>query len=1024
MTEMDLQAAEELEAYLMAHQMGRTAVGLPSLPIKHLRLADQLLLLSNKIQPQAQFLYDLERRLQTDIPPSENRESEAQRLPGPVSDQPGLIEYRSTSRPHPKRPWLLYFASALLIVLFIYFAPVLLARPENPESVVNPALTATSPLAGAAYPSVTPQQELPPLPKLPSLQALIAYAKSVPVASSLFASASTTITPTTFVLPVDIQANLPRVPSEIPVYRLITSPPFTPEQAHQVANRFEIQGELYHTYQWRVGELAFTVAPPADDQPGLVIEAGKRRVLFSPMEAAYLYLDDSGAKTAGADSTSFEDAARVAADFLQSHGLLETPYQVLAPDSPGGPLRFVRLLDGHPLLVPYAQVTLASNQQVSQVFYRRLRLEADAAYPVRNAQQAWDAYQAGGPLGTSAIRTWQQITPQASPIKPQTWQRPFKPGPAANIYGIPTIYLSMDSGPTIVRLGDVIIQGAPPEWAAFKSKVPFVHAWGTLIEMPGGGLLLQLAGWEALPSGSLPEWQGRLAQLNGTWLLTQAVPAGQPAPDLQNNAVGETFILPDAPPDLPFGSWAIVSGRRLPNPSQDYAQIDWLQIQINPDTAGGAGGGGGAESDEPPPQAANPAGELQPTPAGPPDGEHLEGALGILNAWIEQDSQGNSQVKAGLCVPDPQRSPLNCFWSAALEGPGIAGIEKYDSLYVRVWGTFRVVDASIPLQTISVERYEKAYPQEKIQAWLGTYEIASLQGKPALLFHSMDGLTFATAESLDVPDDPTGQSDWERSAARFVAGGQWIIEGVLYPERTLSGYAILRVITLKAAQGVKDLQGYQLTQRPQVIPVEPSESNANQSYTVEAVDLVFYTMPVLPETSEKDPSFIVVQPFWRFAGHSSDGSHFEIWVQAIRDEYLRPAWVGTPAPGNPPSSSQPLPAGLSNGDMVYSDGLLWFIWKNTKSRLWFPATFTEAELDVYRPVVLPVTGLIGASTPYPDRWMIAMVLSTDGKRIQSLYLLDKTNMERYPLELKIPSPGDMGLVPTAYGEQYFPVLNP
>jgi hypothetical protein len=31
----------------------------------------------------------------------------------------------------------------------------------------------------------------------------------------------------------------------------------------------------------------------------------------------------------------------------------------------------------------------------------------------------------------------------------------------------------------------------------------------------------------------------------------------------------------------------------------------------------------------------------------------------------------------------------------------------------------------------------------------------------------------------------------------------------------------------------------------------------------------------------------VVQPVWRFAGHTKDGAIFEILVQAVRDEYLQ-----------------------------------------------------------------------------------------------------------------------------------------
>ena len=39
--------------------------------------------------------------------------------------------------------------------------------------------------------------------------------------------------------------------------------------------------------------------------------------------------------------------------------------------------------------------------------------------------------------------------------------------------------------------------------------------------------------------------------------------------------------------------------------------------------------------------------------------------------------------------------------------------------------------------------------------------------------------------------------------------------------------------------------------------------------------------------SQDDPTLRVVQPVWRFAGHTEDGATFEVLVQAVRDEYLQ-----------------------------------------------------------------------------------------------------------------------------------------
>jgi len=60
---------------------------------------------------------------------------------------------------------------------------------------------------------------------------------------------------------------------------------------------------------------------------------------------------------------------------------------------------------------------------------------------------------------------------------------------------------------------------------------------------------------------------------------------------------------------------------------------------------------------------------------------------------------------------------------------------------------------------------------------------------------------------------------------------------------------------------------------------------------VEQVELVYYAVPIAniayPGGISSDPSLRVVQPVWRFAGHTEDGATFEVLAQAVRDEYLQ-----------------------------------------------------------------------------------------------------------------------------------------
>jgi hypothetical protein len=79
-----------------------------------------------------------------------------------------------------------------------------------------------------------------------------------------------------------------------------------------------------------------------------------------------------------------------------------------------------------------------------------------------------------------------------------------------------------------------------------------------------------------------------------------------------------------------------------------------------------------------------------------------------------------------------------------------------------------------------------------------------------------------------------------------------------------------------------------MSDQPNVFPGLPPPT----AMTVEQIELTYFTFdqhyPQYAYDGQllSDPFY--VQPVWRFSGHYDDGSAFEIFVQALKQEFLLP----------------------------------------------------------------------------------------------------------------------------------------
>jgi hypothetical protein len=179
-----------------------------------------------------------------------------------------------------------------------------------------------------------------------------------------------------------------------------------------------------------------------------------------------------------------------------------------------------------------------------------------------------------------------------------------------------------------------------------------------------------------------------------------------------------------------------------------------------------------------------------------------------------------------------------------------------------------------------VERYEPLYPDLEIQGWLGKEKVAAIQGKSVLLFTSEEGHASVVRESLKPNFDPNSQ---DTSEPRVFA------QGLLIPGEEWGGYPVvdIRQRTYYGTDDPGNLEG--LKHIPAFEPNVVPESNAPSipsGAKIEKIELVYLARDLvgLPELTTS----IYLQPAWCFSGHYTDGTPFEIYVQALTDAYLLP----------------------------------------------------------------------------------------------------------------------------------------
>jgi hypothetical protein len=188
----------------------------------------------------------------------------------------------------------------------------------------------------------------------------------------------------------------------------------------------------------------------------------------------------------------------------------------------------------------------------------------------------------------------------------------------------------------------------------------------------------------------------------------------------------------------------------------------------------------------------------------------------------------------------------------------LRAIAPYAYQQIRVTGTVRQSDT---LKAIELLDWEPVDPES----------FQFLPGLPGTIRRSSDEVRFVSdgGETFTLDQPPADIADGERA--------------YLYGWRTVdaAGQPGINWMSLD-----RIIEYEPIGEEPHLEPIPWEPFRVNQA-TIDRVDLVYVFTPIFDETYRV--SQFIIQPAWRFSGLTDAGEIIEIFVQAVRPEYVQPS---------------------------------------------------------------------------------------------------------------------------------------
>ncbi len=767
-----------------------------------------------------------------------------------------------------------------------------------------------------------------------------------------------------------LEAELPDVPSEVPVYVAQSHVPATPEEALAWARDFGFtDARIYRD--------------PREPET-LFIRTGDDRHLtfrrYGPM--AEIHYGDAAAAAREGTPLPFEQAAEAAEAFLQEHNMLPDEYRVqevenFAPsaESPFQMVEIVLLQDGRPVVGYHATMHVSVNPagEVTYAALNPLTLEESHVYPIKSAQEAYAALsdgEAGRPFRLDVDRS----APDAPDIRHYRPEPPtYSVGDVITVTGWVQVLVAEDGSDVYAHLTarDGLEYDLTGPRLAELTDVGYndLRVTGALVAQTGqtGEQRWQLAmnDWEIAPPQKIQCLVGTFVREDGqTWL---GVDEAAMLPEAVALPESGRYRLPGAPHELGDGERIEVCANAWPA----TGDVEWRSITTPPPSeqtpvSGNSSSVVVVETVEAVAEA--PTGPPPSTPTPLPrthvvqEDETLQKIADRYSVTVDallaaNDGLDASQISVGrlLFIPEPsqpvtepqapgatstpipaspsspggefpfeigqqveitgvvhatiyvdvdtQRTVVNLSTltlpSYPLIGPPelLEKIAEHHRLHVRVWG--EVVAAGEewrPMEhAIQVERFEKLWPEEWIEGFLGHLEMETLEGRQVVVFtdHETEQ-RYVIDRSLEVEDY------WVQGRDAILDFEQIFVAGVVRPGATFAGLPLLRLTSSqhgRETEAATSADEFAVDVGPNIVNEADRLGELEGDFVIDRVELAYYYEPQLgyvvrsedgPPPTPEPPTETVVQPVWVFYGHNAEGSvRFTAYVQAAVEELVR-----------------------------------------------------------------------------------------------------------------------------------------
>lgn len=647
-----------------------------------------------------------------------------------------------------------------------------------------------------------------------------------------------------------LDAALPETPSDVKIYQAQTEIAATVEDARAFAQRFNLTGEIYQVS----GELPNTTNY-------LIVDDNRQLRIRS--DGYFSYIVDG---TAWGTIPFFEtppNAESLIADFMQTYGF-DFPYIIEYSKSHQGYFALPLTPDGFPIKMDSFAVNgllfRFNKNRLLAVEANLLKYNDVINATVISAEEAFQGLLSGsGSYGSNET----MIMGGAQDV--QNWSRSRPLDQSIRYFGwLKATGLSIDGNPPLITLDGYTVTGNLADIAPNTENI-FIEAVGSFHEENGVKTFV-MESWN-IYEGYEEGIQGRVER-EGDQVFIAVLE-------------GPKLLLPDFPADIPLP----IENVFLVGVTRDNV-FEWKTMDTRTQSGGGGGGGGGgfykvnvSGTPIPFPPTATPAPEAEFSP------QAFEAMRGIVSVTLYIQSDGSERTEYTF-ITDGSFAEYPYM---VLEGEGLEELKAYHNLPIDIWGRVdRINENGLPVAT--VERFEAPFPDLSSQILKGKANPVTVNGEELLVFVTEENQQYVLINS-------NGSTMIDNGLPQDTL---IFVEGLTIPDEMYAGYSALRMFGMGMALNPDTGEEFEYLPSagaPNEIPDFAAAPNTTITATITQIELVYYIPDPRYSLPEQGSDPLYIQSAWRFHGQYSDGSQFEILIQALTQEFLLPEFEESVPPG-------------------------------------------------------------------------------------------------------------------------------